>query len=184
MSYTLKPIIPDGYTFDGELVFNSTEIEIPSTFKNYVENLTLSIEGQYSNKYTGFETKKYSLNENDTKFLSITLVNDLPRWLCDLLQNLAIAMNGEGMILEFVDDWITGTIAVPQAYNCRWVNAGDFTDNSELLCGASIDLIVYLLPSDIPVEWYQKVVDTPLSGLEWVYNIDDIGVDFIYYRVK
>jgi len=141
MAYTFKPIIPDGYTFDGELVFNSTEIEIPITFRNYVENLSITIEEQYINKYTGFETKKYSKNDNDKKQIQIMLVGNLPHWLCDLLKTLAIAMNGTGMILEFKDSWVSGTDDNIITYNCRWTNAGDFVDNSELLCGASMDLV-------------------------------------------
>lgn len=179
MTWALKPKLPTGATFNGELPWNSTEIEIPATFKNYVESCDYAIMSQYINKYTGFETKKYNKDDSSERMFRIMLVGDLPRWMRDLLHALAIAMNGSGMILQFDDTWITTTGST--IYDCRWVNAGDFVDNSELLNGASMNLISYNTTLAITVNEFQKVINT--EDLEWNMQISDVGVDHTYYRV-
>jgi len=42
---------------------------------------------------------------------------------------------GAGITVDFYDDWATD-----KQYTGYWVNASDFVDNSELLCGGSIDM--------------------------------------------
>jgi len=179
MSWTLKPKTPTGDTFSGQMVWNSTVIEIPTTFKEYVESVEHTIKSQYINKYTGFETKKYSIRDSSEHHFSIMLVGDLPRWVRDLLHVLAISMNGAGMILQFDDTWITSTTST--VYDCRWINAGDFVDNSELLNGASMELISYDSVESIDVDEYQKVISDP--GIEWELKILDADATEIYYRM-
>ena len=181
MAWALLPRTPTGATYDGNLVWNSTNIEIPDTFRQYVESINHSIKPMYINKYTGFETKKYYIRDSSEHRFMIMLVGNLPRWLQEALKRLAIAMNGAGMILQFLDNWVTGTDASSTTYNCRWVNAIDFVDNSELLCGGSMELVSFTLPADISIDEYQKVIDVPASGLQWDLHIDD--QDTIYYRV-
>ena len=179
MAWTLKAKTPTGDTFNGQMVWNSTEIEVPTTFKEYVESVDHGIKSQYINKYTGFETKKYSIRDSSAHHFRIMLVGDLPRWMRDLLHVLAIAMNGAGMILQFDDTWITTTGST--IYDCRWINAGDFVDNSELLNGASMDLVSYDSTLAVTVDVFQKVINDP--GLVWNMQISETGVDNIYYRV-
>ena len=141
-AWAIRPVLPSGASFTGQIVHNMTNVTIPNTLKRYVDSVTISESDAYLNKYTGFETKKYRIG-NATgatvdASLSIMLVGDLPRWLMGLFESLARGCNGAGMELEFYDDWISST-----QYTGRWVNAADFVDNSELLCGGSIDLAVF-----------------------------------------
>jgi hypothetical protein len=141
--WTLKPKLTDGASFNGELVWPSTNLEIKYGFKLYVENVKVTFKNKFDLKYTGFESKKYKIQNGNEKLFDIMLVGDLPRWLQDALLRLAIAMNGSGMILQFYDDWVTGTELVPITYEGRWLNAADFVDNNELLCGGSIRYLAY-----------------------------------------
>lgn len=179
MTWALKPKIPTDATFGGEMVWNSTEMEIPATFKSYIESVSHSIKPMYINKATGFETKKYSKNDSSVHTWRIMLVGNLPRWMCEALHRLAIAMNGAGMILQFDDTWITTEGST--IYDCRWINAGDFVENSTLLCGASMNLISYDSTLAITVDEYQKVIADP--GLIWDLQTSETGADNIYYRV-
>ena len=116
-----------------------TNLEIPNTLSRYVEEVQIVYAQRYVNKFTGFETKKHrfrsSSGSDQEADVSIMLVGDLPRWLCGLLCELAKGCNGAGMRLELYDDWISD-----KQYTGLWANAGDFVDNSELLCGASMYL--------------------------------------------
>jgi hypothetical protein len=183
MSWSFKTKMTTGYTFAGELPYPSTAIEVPITFKDIVERVTFEYKNQYEHKYTGFETIKHKVNYYNEKAFSIMLVGNLTRGWQDLLVRLATAMNGSGCILQFYDDWITGTTSVPVTYECRWVNAGDFVDNNELLCGGSMELICFDSAAQTTITEYQKMILTPGSGLEWQYNKTTVGVEYEYYRV-
>ena len=184
MGWAFKPKLPDGATFNGEIVWPSTGMEIPDTFRLYVENVTYSIRNQFDVKYTGFETKKYKIQNTNERLYRFMLVGDLPRWMQDALLRLAVAMNGAGMILQFKDNWISGTDESFTTYDGRWLNAGDFVDNSELLCGGSIEYLAYTSTNTTTVTEFQKVINTPGSGLEWELKINDVdATDNIYYRV-
>ena len=183
MSWSLKPKIPDGYSFDGEIVYTTTGIEISPLLKGYIESINLTGINQYDNKYTGFESKKYQIANSNEKRIQIMLVGNLPRWLCDSLESLAKAINGAGMILHFYDDFFTGTTESAITYECRWLNAGDFVDNSEILCGGSIELYAFDSTNTVTVTEYQKVISDPVGGLEWQYNIYDADAEEILYRV-
>ncbi len=183
MTWSLKPKIPDGFSFDGELVYSSTSIEISPLLKGYIQSINLAGMDQFDLKYTGFESKKYKVANSNEKSIRIMLVGNLPRWVCDSLESLAKAVNGAGMIIQFYDDFFTGTEASPITYECRWLNAGDFVDNSELLCGGSIELFAFDSTNTVDIEVYQKVISNPVGDLEWELNIYDADASEIYYRV-
>ncbi len=183
MAWALKPAIPDSITFGGELVYPATDIEVPDDFREYVENACFEIKPQFINKMTGFETKKYKTDTPSEVKMSIMMVGNLPRWLQQNLQRLAIAVNGAGLEIQFLDNWISGTDSSSITYNCRWENAGDFVDNSELLCGGSLLLHAFGVTALTEITEYQKVINTPASGLEWDLQMDDAAATEIYYRV-
>ena len=54
------------------------------------------------------------------------------------LTQLAIAINSAGLSLYFRE-----TLWSDYKYTCRWINAGDFTENSTLLNGATLELEAY-----------------------------------------
>jgi len=144
-SWALRSVLPDGTSFKGEIVYPMTSLEVPNTFRKYVESLEVSYsDSLYVIKDTGFEHKKYQREATGgIKILatvSIMLVGDLPRWLMCLLINLAIGCNGGGMWVDFYDDWATD-----KQYTGRWYNAVDFVENSELLCGGSIELECFII---------------------------------------
>jgi len=183
MSWTFKTKMLSGYAFNGELPYQSINMEIPTTFKNVVESVRFEYINQFDQKYTGFETIKHKINYYNNKNISIMLIGSLTRGWQDVLIRLATAMNGAGCVLQFSDDWVTGTESVPIVYDCRWVNAGDFVDNNELLCGGSMELVCFnTSPAVVPNE-FQKVIDIPVSDLQWQYNITPTGVDHEYYRI-
>jgi hypothetical protein len=184
MTWALKPVIPDSIVFGGEMVYPSTNIEIPDTFRNYVEHARFEVKPQFINKMTGFETKKYKTGFVSEAKFSIMLVGNLPRWLQQSLHRLAISMNGAGMVLQFKDNWISGTDASPVTYECRWNIAGDFVDNSELLCGGSMELHAFGITAQTVIAEFQKVINIPTPDLQWDYQIDDSAATEIYYRVK
>lgn len=182
MSWALKPRIPPGGSFNGQIVYPSIDLEFPlDAFINIVESISFSISDQYINKLTGFETKKYKVHDNTEKNISIMLVGDLEFWQMELLLNIATAMNSSGMILQWSDNFFTGTTSVPVLYSGRWINAGDFVENSALLCGGTIELVAYNINAGAAVDEYQKVIDIPDPALEWNYNIDT-GVGIIEYQ--
>ena len=140
-SWAMRPVLPSGSTFDGQLVYNMTNVEIPDSLVRFIENIDYTWPNRNIDKYTGFEKKKYRLEANTGTdfevFVSIMLVGDLPRWLQQLFMAVAKGCNG-GMQMDFYDSWATYN-----QYTGHWTNAADFVDNSELLCGGSIDMAVF-----------------------------------------
>ena len=132
MSWTFKPVINTGFSFSGDMVYNSSEIEVPDSVIKYINSVDNDIQSMYLDKYTGFETVKYQVRDSSLRHFSINFVGNMPRWVRDLLCELAIAVNGAGMVIQFRDTWVTGTDAVPVVYYCNWLNAGDFVDSNVL----------------------------------------------------
>ena len=172
MAWALKPKLPDGAVFGNEIVYQSTVVEIPDTFKLYVSSIQQSTNNQFVNKATGFETNRYKTNDADKISIDITLAGNIPHWLEDALKVLAQSMNGAGMILQFLDDWVNGTTLQPVTYDCRWINAGDFVNNSTLLSGATMQLLAFNVSPPVVIEEYEKVINIPPSLLEWELEID------------
>jgi len=183
MSWTFKPVINTGFSFSGDMVYNSSEIEVPDSVIKYINSVDNDIQSMYLDKYTGFETVKYQVRDSSLRHFSINFVGNMPRWVRDLLCELAIAVNGAGMVIQFRDTWVTGTDAVPVVYYCNWLNAGDFVDSNVLLSGANMELDSFSLPGATVITEYQKMIDIPANNLEWQYNISNVGVDEEYYRV-
>lgn len=186
MSYVLRPALYDGATFSGQLVYPTTVYEVDERLLKYIESISYSINDQYVVKNTGFEKKKYKQNGGSIKEISIILVGNLPFWMHEILIQLAISVNGAGMLIEFKDTIIAGTPDNPVVHDCRWVNAGDFVGNNELLNGGTIQLVVYSQETIYTPSGgeFQKVIDTPVSDLEWDLKIVDGDATFVYYRVK
>lgn len=141
-TWALRLVLPAGASFNGQIVWPMTNIEFPNTLKKYTQSVRIVEHSNNLTKHTGFESKKYRIAASTgTDYdidLSIMLVGDLPRWACELLRDMAVGANGGGIEIQFYDDWITD-----YQYRGRWVNAGDFVDNSEALCGASIDILAF-----------------------------------------
>lgn len=131
----IEPVF-DG-TYSGEQVFNITNYLIGDEFIKYIDTIEVAHDSVFDKQTTGFSTVKYHLNavtsEQKPGYLQITLVSDLPKALCQQLQQLAKGCLGAGMSLFVADDNLTAS-----AYYCKWENAGEFTENSELLCGGSL----------------------------------------------
>jgi hypothetical protein len=129
-------------SFDGELVWNMTSYVVSDNFKNYVESMEVVYRDVYINHRTGFETTKRVMHANTgTDILidiSITLIGSLSRGIMQQLQRLAQGVSGAGMELTFRDDWWES-----YQYSCRWINAGQFVENSNLLCGGRMDLVCW-----------------------------------------
>jgi len=172
MTYQLKPKLPTGATYgSGQITFPTTNIEVSSDFKNYVETIDIEIRPMYIMKYDGFDAKKYKAHEENIRSIDIMLVGNLPRFLHEQLYQLAIATNGAGIAIEFYDDFATGTDASPISYTCRWVNAGDFVESNVIQNGGSIQLIAFDAPEDVVFAEYQETIDVPASTLDWQENI-------------
>jgi len=143
-TWAFRPVLPAGSSFAGQTVYNMTAVEVPNTLLYYVDSLGIEYADIYINKMTGFETKKYRVkNTTGTSVqasLQLTLVGSLPRWLQQLFITIAKGCNGGGMQVDLYDDWAT-----QKQYTCRWINAGDFIDNSELLCAGSLDLEAFVI---------------------------------------
>lgn len=137
MPNAITPIKPA--TFNGELIYNMENYVVSDTFCNYVNSMDLRYRATVINKRTGFENVKYVINDTtgDELFIdiNINLVGSLPRWLQQQLNRLAKGVNSAGMELLLRDNWCSN-----YEYSCRWLNAGNFTDNSTILNGASLRL--------------------------------------------
>lgn len=191
MTWAFKTVLPDSATFNGEMVFDSPDLEVDNDIKRFTESAEYSIK-QYIIKHTGFEKKKYKNTDASNANISITLVGDLPFTWHQILLRLAIAINGAGCTLQFKDTWISGTSTSPIIYDCRWLNAGDFVETSELLNGGTMELEAYTMPENeggyavpgVPDGGvYQKTIDVPVSGFEWELQINAGDADEEYYRV-
>lgn len=140
---TLQAVLPAGSTFSGQLVYNSTDNFIDSGIKHFIESISITYMSKYVNKYTGFETKKYRIRNMDFSYdvdaeVDVMFTGDLTKKYQNLLRNLANSVLGGGMQIKFTDD-----IASDKHFTGRWVNSGDFVDNTELLCGASLQLLAF-----------------------------------------
>lgn len=145
-TWAFRPVTPAGSSFSGEMVYNMTNVEVPNTFCRYVDSLSVVYPNYNINKESGFLRKKYrrkAASGDDVEAeVSLMLAGDIPRWLRELLETIAKGCSGGGMHVDLYDDWATD-----KQYTCRWVNSGDFVDNTELLCGGSMDLLAFKIQS-------------------------------------
>lgn len=186
MTYVIRPKLPEAATFTGQIVFNTTDLEVDDRLITHIESVDYGIFPQFLIKNTGFEKKKYKYTDKSTVNISITLVGNLPFWLHQILIQLATAVNGSGMIIQFNDTFVSGTTSAPTVYDCRWLNAGDFVENNELLNGGVIELGAFTMPEDeggLPTGDFEKTIEAPASGYEWDMKINDVDAETVYYRV-
>lgn len=138
-TYLIKPSIPAGTSFDGQIVFDLTNYEIPYSWWRYVDSVEIVHRPKWLNRYTGFETTKRRIGTTGSSGtmvdLSITWVGSLPRDVLQRLQRLAEGANGGGIDLLFYDDLVSG-----YTYTGKWDNAGDFVENNPIHGGASVRL--------------------------------------------
>ena len=136
MANTFTPTILD--TFDAQQVWATSGFAIPD-ISDYMESMSILHRSKFVVKMTGFESTKHiagaTTGNNLLVNINLTLVGSLPRWLMQALRRLAEGCNGAGMELIFRDDWWTN-----YQYWCHWTNAGDFSENTELLCGGTMQL--------------------------------------------
>lgn len=135
MANTFTPTVSG--TFGGEMIWRMSSYSIPDTIVKYIDSVEYVHRSRYINKRTGFETTKHTIHStSDTDTLidiNITFVGNLTRQWMQALTQLAKGVNGAGMEITFRDDFWTD-----YNYQCRWVNAGNIIENSELICGAGM----------------------------------------------
>jgi hypothetical protein len=138
-TWILRAVLPDGYTFNGEMVYPITDFEIPYSFKNQIDRVEFKEAPRFNLKINGFEYVQHQIESIETETiiskLSIQTIGSMPLWICDRLRIFSCGCNGSGMFLEFYDDWITNFI-----YTGRWINAGDIKENSDINGTVKIDL--------------------------------------------
>jgi hypothetical protein len=138
-TWLLRAVVPDGYTFNGEMVQPITNYEIPYEFKRQIDSVNFEETPRFDLKINGFEYVQHQINSKETATIickvTIQSVGTLPMWLCDRLKRFAYGANGAGIFVEFYDDWITNFI-----YTGRWINAGAITENSTINGAVSIEL--------------------------------------------
>jgi hypothetical protein len=138
-TWLLRAVVPDDYTFNGEMVQPMVNYEIPYEFKRQIDSVSINEEPRFNLKINGFEYVQHQINSKETATIiakiGIQTVGTLPMWLCDRLRRFAYGANGAGIFIEFYDDWITNFI-----YTGRWVNAGQVTENSMINGSVSIEI--------------------------------------------
>jgi len=135
MANAITPFITGN--FDGELVWTSTDLVVDESLKNYIENMEIVYRDNFTTNSTGFEKFKHKINSSSGTDIfidiSIQLVGSLPIWLMRQLTQLVKGVCGSGMQLYLKDNWWSD-----YQYTCRLLNAGDFVENSTLLCGGRL----------------------------------------------
>lgn len=137
----ITPVFSGAYT-NGPIVYNVSNYTIGDNFKYYVDSMEVVYDSINDLQLSGFSNIKFLQNTYNiaetSGSISITLVGDLPKWLMQQLLQLSKAVMGGGMELSFTD-----AFATYKTYKCKWENAGDFVENSELLCGGTMQLRFY-----------------------------------------
>ena len=143
-NWTFRASVPTGVSFTGQMPYKMAGYEIVDDIKKSIQSISIRRANRYIVKHTGFEYIKYKAAnvavDGDSNLVSIEImfIGNMERWAHDMLRRLAIGVNGSGMPIEFFDD-----IASSYTYKGYWVNAGDFVESSEILCGASMVLECY-----------------------------------------
>lgn len=136
--YTFLPVFTGDLA--GELSYTMANYAIPSAFRRSIESVSIKYRPAIEVKTTGFESVRHVIaptSGNDILVdISIMLTGDVSYLDRRRLETLAHGMLGAGLSMYFYDDWMDDRV-----YLCRWVNAGDFVSNTELLAGGSMDLV-------------------------------------------
>ena len=129
-------------SYSGHLINNVANYTVGNSFNTYIESMEIVYDSIHDRKTTGFSDIKYLQNSvSATKYtgsISITLVGSLPHWLMEQLISLAKGCLGSGMILYYVDEYVSD-----KSYYCKWENAGDFVENNAVLAGGAMLLKFY-----------------------------------------
>jgi hypothetical protein len=139
--YIFRPYA-GGESFNGQIAYPDTTIDIPCDVKRYVDSIDVSESPQYLNKLTGFETIKQKISNSSGSLIEtnikIGLVAKLPDYYYRSFVLLANAINAGGLYLLFYDD-----ICSDFEYTCRWLNTADFVESNVLYGSLSLDLVSF-----------------------------------------
>lgn len=145
-TWVFRAVLPAGATFSGQIVYDATNINVPTKCKRYIQRVSIERPASVEIKYTGFESKVYRVrndSENDVLALvSVDTAGDLPRDLYDNFRAMAVGCNGAGMEVQFYDD-----IASTKQYRGRWINAGDLVESNVIHSGVSLQLACFEVQS-------------------------------------
>lgn len=184
MAWLFKPGIPAdvSITYDGQLVYPSLDLEINDNCIQYISNITFVSTSQLEIKHTGFVPKAFLLSNVKVNTLQFSFTRS-PRWLVEQLHSLAKGLNSSGLWLRFNDTFFTGSSGTPVIYYCRWKNILDFIDESVLMSSCTLDFYASDPNPDPPqLLEFQKVIDIPVSTLQWDLQIDNTSVLHEYAR--
>ena len=138
--YLFTPSITE--TFSGQLIYPITLYKILSIKRIYIESVSYIYESKYTSKMTGLEKVNHIIHNysgaNCIAEINILFVLNLPRSFSSKMIQLARAVNSSGMDIAFRDDFGTNKI-----YTGKWINATDFSENSELLSNGTMTLKCY-----------------------------------------
>jgi len=158
---SIVPIFFGGYS--GHLIYTMTDYRIDNIEK-YIETMRIEYLESQDILQTGFNDIRYLLNSKTSvkivASLSIDFVGDLPSSTMQYLTQLSKGCLAGGMTLLFIDNFATN-----YNYYGKWSNAGDFVENNELLCGASMNMIVHKINN------YDTAQDVPY-GADWQDHMD------------
>jgi hypothetical protein len=138
MAYIFKPY-HSGLSFDGQISYGMTNIEISTDLIRYIDSIKLSTRGHLQLMDTGFERRVTQTDTPENRYFNFQIAGNCPKHLVENLRSLAKSINGGSIPLRFYDDFFTGQAAT-KIYKCTWVNAGDFVDNNILTSTAAISL--------------------------------------------
>lgn len=165
MTVIFKPYLKDTDTFaSGQIVYPTPEITIDDWIIKSFSDITHTVSDLYEDKYTGFETTKYDVKDNSIHDFEFTFTGDLPRWAVEQIRRMAISINGAGLAVYYYDT-IFDAAGDGYTYYTRWINAGDFQDNSEIRSGAKMVLRGFVENDIVVVTDYQKMIE--VQPLEW-----------------
>ncbi len=129
-------------TVSGQMSFNAVEFSIDEAFRKNIESINIRKRDKFLIKQTGFQYTKRQLHPisgtTELTDISINFVSVLTRPEFYQLVQLAKALNGASGLLIYRDD-----LASDRTYTGRWVNAGAFRDDSEILSTAAMELETY-----------------------------------------
>ena len=137
MALTFQPALISATS--GYQVYDMQLFDVDDGIKKYIESMSITHRSKFVNNVTGFETTKHIFGavtgNNLLVDIQIGLTGDLSRAYMQQLRRLAEGINGAGLALTFRDDWWSN-----YNYTCRWANAMDMAENTELLCGGTMQL--------------------------------------------
>ena len=131
-------------SFSGQMIYPTANYKVAITNRVYIESVNIVYNKKYESKLTGLERVKHQIHTPDSNNsivdIFITFVGNAPRQFTNQMIQLARAINGSGMDIDFCDDFGTNKI-----YRGKWINANDFVESSELLTGGTMHISCYYL---------------------------------------